>query len=88
MLQSISSVFVVYRRKTLTGSPDPMHANGMDKPCILVVGGVMGGVPFSSKYHCSASTSLSIVLTVSCFLFLAHFIHINGDQPNISDLKV
>ena len=28
----ISSVFVVYRRKTLTGSPDPTHANGMDKP--------------------------------------------------------
>ena len=35
MLQSISSVFVVYRRKTLTGSPDPMHANSMDKPCII-----------------------------------------------------
>ena len=33
MLQKISSVFVVYRRKTLTGSPDPTHANGMDKPC-------------------------------------------------------
>ena len=35
MLQSISSVFVVYRRKTLTGSPDPTHANGTDKPCII-----------------------------------------------------
>ena len=34
MLQSISSVFVVYRCKTLMGSPDPMHANGMDKPCM------------------------------------------------------
>ena len=34
MLQSISSVFVVYRRKTLTGSPDPTPANGTDKPCI------------------------------------------------------
>ena len=33
MVQSVSSVFVVYRRKTLTGSPDPTHANGMDKPC-------------------------------------------------------
>ena len=33
MLQSVSSVFVVYRRKTLTGSPDPMHANGTNKPC-------------------------------------------------------
>ena len=33
MLQSVSSVFVVYRCKTLTGSPDPTHANGMDKPC-------------------------------------------------------
>ena len=33
MLQSISSVFVVYRRKTLTGSPDPTHANSTDKPC-------------------------------------------------------
>ena len=27
----ISSVFIVYRRKTLTGSPDPTHANGTDK---------------------------------------------------------
>ena len=26
MLQKVSSVFVVYRRKTLTGSPDPTHA--------------------------------------------------------------
>ena len=34
MLQSISSVFIVYRRKTLTGSPDPTHANGTDKPCM------------------------------------------------------
>ena len=33
MLQKISSVFVVYRCKTLTGSLDPTHANGMDKPC-------------------------------------------------------
>ena len=31
MLQKISSVFIVYRRKTLTGSPDPTHAIGMDK---------------------------------------------------------
>ena len=35
MLQSVSSVFVVYRRKTLTGSPDPTHANGTKKPCII-----------------------------------------------------
>ena len=35
MLQSVSSVFVVYRRKTLTGSPDPTHTNGTDKPCII-----------------------------------------------------
>ena len=35
MLQGVFSVFVVYRRKTLTGSPDPMHANGMNKPWIL-----------------------------------------------------
>ena len=35
MLQSVSSVFIVYRRKTLTGSLDPMHANGMNKPCII-----------------------------------------------------
>ena len=34
MLQSVSSVFIVYRRKTLTGSLDPMHANGKNKPCI------------------------------------------------------
>ena len=31
----ISSVFVVYRCKTLTGSPDPTHAIGTDKPCII-----------------------------------------------------
>ena len=31
----ISSVFIVYRRKTLTGSPDPTHAIGTDKPCII-----------------------------------------------------
>ena len=36
MLQKISSVFVVYRRKTLTGSPAPTHANGTDKPCMCV----------------------------------------------------
>ena len=35
MLQKTSSVFVVYRCKTLTGSPDPTHANGTDKPCII-----------------------------------------------------
>ena len=34
MLQKISSVFVVYRHKTLTGSPDPTHAIGTDKPCM------------------------------------------------------
>ena len=39
----------------------------------------MGGVPFSSEYHGSASTSLSIVFIVYCFLILAHFILINGD---------
>ena len=33
MLQSVSSVFIVYRCKTLTGSPDPTHANGKNKPC-------------------------------------------------------
>ena len=35
MLQTSSSVFIVYRRKTLTGSPDPTHAIGTDKPCII-----------------------------------------------------
>ena len=33
MLQSASSVFVVYRRKTLIGSPDPTRANGTDNSC-------------------------------------------------------
>ena len=27
----------MYRRKTVAGSPDPMHANGTDKPCIVIV---------------------------------------------------
>ena len=35
MLQNTSSVFVVYRCKTLTGSPDPTHANSTDKPCTI-----------------------------------------------------
>ena len=43
MLQSISSVFVVYRRKILTGSLDPTHANDTNKPCII--GGESGHVP-------------------------------------------
>ena len=37
MLQSISSVFIVYRRETLTGSPDPTHANGTDKTLHLTL---------------------------------------------------
>ena len=37
MLQSTSSVFVVYRRKTITGSPDPTRANVTNKPCNIVV---------------------------------------------------
>ena len=37
MLQSVSSVFVVYRHKTLTGSQDPTHANGTDKLCTTSV---------------------------------------------------
>ena len=48
----------------------------------------MGGGHFSCRYHCSASISILIVFTVSNFPILAHFIHINGDWPNISDLKV
>ena len=48
----------------------------------------MGGGHFSCRYHCSASISILIVFTVSNFPILAHFIHINGNWPNISDLKV
>ena len=48
----------------------------------------MGGGHFSCRYHCSTSISILIVFTVSNFPILAHFIHINGDWPNISDLKV
>ena len=44
MLQSASSVFVVYRRKTLTGSPDPTHANGTNKPCTYVVDALVAGL--------------------------------------------
>ena len=36
MLQSVSSVFIVYRCMTLTGSPDPTRANGTNKPCSLM----------------------------------------------------
>ena len=41
MLQSVSSVFVVYRHKTIKGSPDPTHANGTNKPCIFDGAGYM-----------------------------------------------
>ena len=37
MLQSVSSVFIMYRCKTPTGSPDPTHANGMNKPCTPII---------------------------------------------------
>ena len=55
MLQSVSSVSVVYRRKTLTGSPDPTHANGTNKPCTLDhVVGRSGCVPGSqSPRYCN-----------------------------------
>ena len=43
MLQSVSSVFVAYRCKTLTGSPDPTHANSTDKPCTLAAVAVCWG---------------------------------------------
>ena len=48
----------------------------------------MGGGHFSCKYHSNSSISILIVFTLSIFPILAHFIHINGDWPNISDLKV
>ena len=48
----------------------------------------MGGGHFSCRYHCNSSISILIVFTVSNFPILAHFIHINGDWPNIYDLKV
>ena len=48
----------------------------------------MGGVPYSWPHHCNASISLFIFSIVINFLILAHFIHFNGDWPNVSDLKV
>ena len=44
MLQSVSSVFVVYRRKTLAGSPDPTHAIGTNKPCTSLIGSLQAGL--------------------------------------------
>ena len=37
MLQSVSSEFIVYRCKTLTGSLDLTHAKGMNKPCTRLI---------------------------------------------------
>ena len=51
MLQKISSVFVVYRHKTLTGSPDPTHANGMDKPCNEICKYIQESEPAVLKYE-------------------------------------
>ena len=68
MLQSVSSVFVVYRRKTLTGSPDPMHANGTDKPCTrdIELGAEKvidplnpGSVPSSQKLYTTPAPELA-----------------------------
>ena len=35
MLQLYPAYLLCNRRKTLTGSPDPTHANGTNKPCKL-----------------------------------------------------
>ena len=51
MLQSVLSVFVVYRRKTLTGPPDPKHANGTDKPCSRVKLMMMPAVGFTARVN-------------------------------------
>ena len=71
MLQKISSVFVVYRRKTLTGSPDPTHANGTDKPCITDIPQVQPVAPLV-QYSVIASFSgapiLKNVSTILCSL--------------------
>ena len=54
MLQKKSSVFVVYKRKTLTGSMDPTHANGMDKTCT----GERGSLPkISTVFSLSTAES-------------------------------
>ena len=57
MLQSVSSVFVVYRRKTLTGSPDPTHGNGMDKPCKVFIVSVHG--PEFKRSECTLYYSIA-----------------------------
>ena len=37
MLQLYPAYLLCNRCKTLTGSPDPTHANGMNKPCSVEV---------------------------------------------------
>ena len=65
MLQSVSSVFVVYRRKTLTGSPDPTHANGTDKACISN-DNIFLSIFFQPQEHAHFADSL---LTLRCVVF-------------------
>ena len=60
MLQKISSVFVVYRCKTLTGSPDPTHAIGTDKPCIIMaklVVSFLGGLSLHLNHLIASRTA-------------------------------
>ena len=79
MLQSVSSVFVVYRRKTLTGSPDTMHVNGTDKPCII--GGEPGQImPSSVPRYLGFSDSSRV-----CFTAVLHRnMRKNGTIPDDS----
>ena len=67
MLQNISSVFIVYRHKTLTGSPDPMHAIGMDKPCKFIAMDLIGEFhPASSKGNRYALTAICMLTGFTC----------------------
>ena len=68
MLQKISSVFVVYRCKSLTGSPDPTHAIGMDKPCNVEVGFDRWGCSFPVD-HSNSFDLLQEVSEIKCRVY-------------------
>ena len=67
MLQKISSVFVVYRRKTLTGSPDPTHAIGTDKPCT----DPFPSVTIDQHWPLALPLTLTLPLTLGVFYTLS-----------------
>ena len=47
----------MYRRKTLTGSPDPTHANCTDKPCNMGQNDTIGKIELNPSFVLSSDNT-------------------------------